>query len=289
MPYDTTVEAVSDIVIVEPMDEAAVQELGRTFDVRYDHRLAGNPGALSGALAEARALIVRDRIVVDEDLLASAPRLQVVACLGDATRRIDTAACRARGIEVYMAIDGSLQATAQRIVAAIQRLLAGTGRAQPSEGWRLGLVGFGTLARSVAELAQGQGFRLAAYDPLVAEEDPVWQMLGVERMTLLRLLGESDAISLHLSLTQETESLIDFETLEEVRPGTVLVNASPAGVVDAGAVAAALRSGRLGGAVLEIAEGVGEDVTSQRLQAEARLGQLIARKVRDALEARRLT
>ncbi len=118
----------------------------------------------------------------------------------------------------------------------------------------MGIVGLGDIGRHTAARAGALGMGLMASDPYVPPEDPVWRELTTERVALERLLEESDAISLHVPLTDETRHLIDRAALARMKPDAVLVNSARGGVVDEVALVAALRSGRLGGAVLDVFE-----------------------------------
>lgn len=269
------------------MEERIVRELGLRFDVRYDRALASDLGALTGALSEARALIVGEATVVDAELIAAAPRLQVIGCLGSAVGRVDEAACRARGIEVHAAPGIDDGSRGGQVFDAILDLLARPRRSgtEPAQGGvLLGLVGFGRVSRDVAALALHQGLRVAAYDPLLDRDDPLWREAGVEPMALHRLLEEADAVSLHVPLSEETRELIDWVAIVEMKPGAVLVNASHPDVVDAAAVRAAIRARRLGGAVLDVD---GERAEGLVPHPALRIGTLIAAKVQATLEARR--
>jgi (S)-sulfolactate dehydrogenase len=278
---------VPDIVIAEPMHEAAVLELGRSFEVRYDHALGRNGAALSGAIADARALIVRDCTIIDADLLAAAPHLRVIGCLGASSGLVDEDACRARGIEIHSYASEGEQGPADRVIAGLIRLLGRSGWQPGGDGGRtLGLIGFNPTAREVAGRARALGLDVLAYDPLVDEESPIWADLGVQPSGLLHLLEQCDAISLHLRLTEETHELIDWETITEMRPSAVLINASHAGLVDTGAVIGAVRTGRLAGAMLDLDQADNEPELDTRSAADARIGALIAHKVRTTLERR---
>lgn len=271
----------TDIIIAEPMEDCVVRELGLRYEIRYDRRLASDPGALEFALAEARALIVGDRTIIDAELLAAAPRLQVIGCLGADLVRVDSDACRARGIEIHAAPHVHDSDRAGQVAATVSELLAQVHGS--ADDRLLGLVGFGPVAREVAKRAQMLCIRVAAYDPLLDRDAPAWGDARVEPMPLHRLFDEADAISLHLPLTEETHELVDWETITQMRTGAVLVNASHSAIVDAAAVNAALRSGRLGGAVLDLDA---ERVDGLAPSPEIRLGALIAAKVRASLEAR---
>ena len=286
------VAAVTDIIIAEPMEERIVRELGLRFDVRYDHALAFDASALTGALSEARALIVGDCTVVDAELIAAAPRLQVIGCLGPATGRVDEVACQARGIEVHAMPGVDDGNRGGQVFDAVRDLLdevrgrdgTGTESETACGGMLLGLVGFGAVSRDVAAHARHAGLRVAAYDPLLERDDPVWQETGVEPVALHRLLEEADAVSLHVPLSDETRELIDWVAIVEMKPGAVLVNASHPEVVDSAAVHAAIRTRRLGGAVLDVD---GERGGGLAPQPSLRIGALIAAKVQATLEARR--
>lgn len=288
------VTAVPEIVIAEAIDEAAVLDLDRSFDVHYDSDLAADARALADALAEARALIVGDRTLIDADLLAAAPCLEIIGCIGNMNGLVDESACRARGIAVHRVGDAPDEFLAGRTIAALSDLLRlplpddGPGR---TDGPLLGLLGFGTVARTVAERANGLGLRVVAYDPMVHEDDGCWDRLGVEPMALHPLVESCDAISLHLPLTQETRNLIDWELLIGMRPGAVLVNASRSGIVDVGAVVAAVGSGRLAGAALDVWQAAvfassPSAGTDGPIVADASIGLVLAAEVRRILERR---
>jgi len=258
----------ADIVITEFMDEGVIAERMAGRDVLYDPKLVDRPEALRAALADARALIVRNRTQVRGALLAAAPRLLVVGRLGVGLDNIDLEACKARGIAVHPATGANDVAVAEYVVTAAllmlrgawfatDRLLAGAwprmaliGR--EVHGERLGLVGLGAIARETASRARALGLRIAAFDPLLAPDHPAWQ--GVERLELDALLAASDVVSLHVPLTAATRNMVDARALALMKPGAVLVNAARGGVVDEAALVDALRARRLGGAVLDVFE-----------------------------------
>jgi (S)-sulfolactate dehydrogenase len=257
-----------DIVVSEFMDETAVAGLARDFAVACDPTLADRPDALLPLLRDARALIVRNRTQVRGGLLAAAPRLLVVGRLGVGLDNIDTEACRARGIEVFPATGANDVAVAEYVIAAALLLLRGAwfaSTAMLAGGWPrnaligrelagkvLGLVGFGSIAREVAMRARALGMETLAFDPYVPADHPAWQ--GTRRLDLDALLAAADVVSLHVPLTPETRHLIDAAALARMRADAVLINAARGGVVDEPALAAALRSGRLGGAALDVFE-----------------------------------
>jgi (S)-sulfolactate dehydrogenase len=261
-----------DIVITEFMDEDAVREGLAGFDVLYDPKLVDRPDDLARAVGEARGLIVRNRTQVRKALLADAPRLAVVGRLGVGLDNIDVEACRARGIAVFPASGANDVAVAEYVIGtamvllrsaygATAEVIAGSwprNRLMGREisGKRLGLVGFGAIARETAKRASALGMSVAAFDPYLTADDPAWEQPWgrAASLPLDELLAGSDVISMHVPLTDRTRNLIDAAALSRVSRGAILINAARGGVVDEAAVAEALKAGHLGGAALDVFE-----------------------------------
>ncbi|MEO8752319.1 MAG: hydroxyacid dehydrogenase [Casimicrobiaceae bacterium] len=259
------------IIISEFMGDAAVAALAARFDVAYDPTLADRRDELKTKLATADALIVRNRTQVDEDLLAAAVRLKVVGRLGVGLDNIDTDTCAARGIEVIPATGANAQAVAEYVIATATLLLRSAYGATASVadgqwprvalsngreigGTTLGLIGFGGIGRLTAKLGRALGMTVIGYDPQLPATSPVWAANHANARTLDALLAEAGVISLHVPLTDQTRSLIDATRIARMKQGAILINTARGGVVDETAVAAALRSGQLGGAALDVFE-----------------------------------
>jgi (S)-sulfolactate dehydrogenase len=260
----------TDIIITEFMDDNAVESLRATHDVRYDPTLVDDRTTLAALLGQATGLIVRNRTVVDEALLAAAPQLRVVGRLGVGLDNIDVPACDARSIAVIPATGANAVSVAEYVVASLlvlrrgqmfhatKRLLAGGWPRQELvghevAGTRLGLVGMGGIARLVADRAQALGVDVVAYDPFLPEDDSVWQQV-TRSAELDELLAASDAVSLHVPLTPDTHQLLDAPSLALLPRGALVINTSRGGIVDEDALCAALTEGRLGGAALDVFE-----------------------------------
>ena len=224
----------AEVVVAEFMDEAAVAELRGAFEVVYDPTLVDRPDDLIAAVAAARGLIVRNRTQVRGRLLAAATRLEAIGRLGVGLDNIDLDACRARGIAVLPATGANAVAVAEYVIAAALTLLRPAFAALPEmlsgawprerligrelSGRRLGLVGYGLIAREVAARARAMGMTIAAHDPHLAAADPAW--IGVERHDQLHaLLAAADLVSLHVPLDPTTRNLIDATALAAMRPG----------------------------------------------------------------------
>jgi (S)-sulfolactate dehydrogenase len=305
----------TDVVISEFMDEEAIREHLGGFDVLYDPSLVDQPQRLESAVSGCRALIVRNRTQVRGTLLAAAAKLRVVGRLGVGLDNIDVAACTTRGIRVCPATGANDLAVAEYVICAAMLLLrrawfatdaviAGkwprmTMIGQELAGKRLGLVGFGAIARLTARKALAMGMSVAAYDPFVEPQNEAWH--GIARLELSRLLTTSDVVSLHTPLTPQTLHLIDAAAMKQMRPGSILINAARGGVVDEGALIEALRSKRLGGAALDVLESeplaaaagaawrdlpnlvLTPHIAGVTEESNVRVSQVIARTVKDAL------
>jgi (S)-sulfolactate dehydrogenase len=257
------------IVIPEFMDAPAVASLAASFDVLFDPELVDRRAELQHGLADVDALIVRNRTRVDGELLAAAPKLRVVGRLGVGLDNIDVDACAARGIRVIPATGANALAVAEYVVCTAMLLLRGAylssaavaagkwprgplGEGRETAGKTLGIIGFGGIGRIAAKLAQGLGMKVVASDAMLPSDAPVWRETGVAQASIDELLAESDAVTLHVPLTRETRHLIDAARLARMKQGAVLIKTARGGVVDESALAAALASGRLGGAALDV-------------------------------------
>jgi phosphoglycerate dehydrogenase-like enzyme len=218
-----------------------------------------------GMLGEAEALISGGRIMTQAELDA-APRLRVVQHQGVGYHdRIPVAGLKARGIRIAICPAGTAESVAELtlflMLGALRRFvladrLLGQGRfeARLLHGRSVGLVGAGRIARHVMEVLRPFGVAGLYTSPrsrLSAEEEA---RLGFRYAPLDRLLAESDVVSLHVPATPETGKLIDAAALARMKPGAVLINTARGSVVDEAALVAALRSGQLSAAGLDVYE-----------------------------------
>jgi (S)-sulfolactate dehydrogenase len=257
-----------DIVITEFMDEAAITNGLKGHDVVYDPKLVDKPEELGKLLANARAIIVRNRTQVRAALLASAPKLKVVGRLGVGLDNIDLVACAARSVAVFPASGANDVSVAEYVITAalvlLRRAWFATDRVARGEwprndlmggemsGKTLGLVGFGAIARETARRARAMGMEVIAHDPFVKADNPVWAELGAKPASLEQLLASAHVVSLHVPLTEATRNLINARALTAMRKDAILINAARGGVVDEGALAMALKAGEIAGAALDV-------------------------------------
>lgn len=258
----------ADIVVSEFMDEAALEAARSLYDVLYEPGLVDDMDTLLAEVANAKALIVRNRTQVRGALLEAATHLKVVGRLGVGLDNIDMEACAAKGIAVHPASGANDLSVAEYVITNALVLLRGAylstadvvagewprGRLMGREisGKILGLVGYGAIARETAQRAKALGMNIIGFDPFLQQGDAHWG--DTEKVSLEDLLSRADVISLHVPLTDETKNLIDEAALKSMKPDAILINAARGGVVDEAALAAALRQGHLGGAALDVFE-----------------------------------
>lgn len=258
----------ADIVITEFMDEAAVETLRADYDTLYDPALVDKSDELLEEVATCRALIVRNRTQVRNEVLNAASNLEVIGRLGVGLDNIDLAACQARRIEVCPAAGANDDSVAEYVITTAMMLLRGAYDARAAmlagdwprgqlmgrelAGKRMGLIGLGSIARKVATRALKLGMSVAAYDPYVSVYENAWE--GLHRLDLDELLTSSHVVSLHVPLNATTRHLIDAARVASMRNDAMLINAARGGVVDEAAVASALRERHLGGAALDVFE-----------------------------------
>ncbi len=252
------------VVIAETIAEAALDLLRASVDVVVAAGLSRPE--LGDRLASAHGLIVRSATKVDAELIAAAPLLRVVGRAGIGVDNIDLDAATAAGVLVVNAPDANtisaaehtmalLLAQARRVAEADASLRGGAwerSRFQGVElhGKTLGILGLGRIGTLVAQRASAFGMHLIAYDPFVSDERA--GRLGVRLAPLDDVLAESDFVTIHLPRTPDTESLIDAAALARAKPGVRIVNVARGGLVDEEALAAAVASGQVGGAAVDV-------------------------------------
>ncbi len=257
------------VVVSEFMNEDALVPLQARFDVLFDPGLVDDRATLLRELAGAEAIIVRNRTQVDAELLGAAPSLRAVGRLGVGLDNIDLDACAEHGVEVHPATGANALAVAEYVISSLfmlfrgayhsgSQMLAGDWpraslQGRETSGKRLGLVGFGGIARLVAERAKALGMAVVAYDPFLPADDEAWST--VERAEDLEdLLVGADAVSVHVPLTDATRHMLDESAFALLAKGAVVINTARGGIVDEQALVAAMRDGHIAGAALDVFE-----------------------------------
>jgi D-3-phosphoglycerate dehydrogenase len=255
--------AVTDSVF--PSLDPAMKALAR---VDPEMRMSKSTGAddILAVARDADAILVT-YAKLPAELLAQLTRCKAIGRFGLGVDNIDVPAAAARGIVVTYVPDYCMQEVSDHAMALILALarkvplsnkLVQTGRWEmPAvaplrrlEGQVLGLIGFGNIPRAVAPKAKAFGLKVVAYDPYASKE--VFAAAGIESVSFDDLLARSDFISVHAPLMPATRGLVDAAAFSKMKKGALIVNTARGPLIDEAALVAALDSGHLGGAALDV-------------------------------------
>ncbi|HZG34368.1 MAG TPA: phosphoglycerate dehydrogenase [Gaiellaceae bacterium] len=296
------------VLVREPIAEAGVELLRARFDVDVD-----GDSPLEEVIGRYDAIVIRSATKLTAEVIERAERLKVIGRAGVGIDNVDVAAATRRGIVVANAPESTVVSAAEHTVGllvALARNIPQAHAALQAGRWErsrwggveladktLGVLGFGRIGRQVGRRALGLGMRVVAYDPFVAPER--FPELGAEHAeTPEAVLAAADFLTLHLPLTDETRGFVDAAAIELMRPGVRIVNAARGELVDEPALAAAIRSGRVAGAALDVfssepyeGELLGLDnvvvtphLAASTAEAQDRAGLIVAEQVAAALE-----
>ena len=254
------------ILIADRISPEGIEILKGAADV--DVRTGMSAEELAKALPNYHGLIVRSQTQVSRQALEHASELRVIGRAGVGVDNIDIDAASERGIIVVNAPTGNtisaaeltvalLLALARHVVSADNSLRRGEWNRKAFvgvevRGKTLGVVGMGQVGSAVARRLRAMEMDVLGFDPFVPDERA--QILGVELVTLDDLLARSDFVSLHSALTPETQHLLSEEGFKKMKPGARFVNVARGGLVDEAALLAALESGHIAGAALDVFE-----------------------------------
>jgi D-3-phosphoglycerate dehydrogenase len=250
------------VLVREEISEAGVDLLRSRFDVDVDAETA-----LEEIIGGYDAIVVRSATKVTADLIGRADRLKVIGRAGVGVDNVDVDAATRRGIIVANAPESTVVSAAEHTIGLLVALARNIPQAHAAlkqgrwergtyggielAGKTLGVLGFGRIGQQVARRALGLGMRVVAYDPYVAADR--FRELGAERVESPEdVYAAADFITLHLPLTPETRGSVGTAAFEAMRPGVRIVNAARGPLLDEDALLAALRSGKVAGAALDV-------------------------------------
>lgn len=300
------------ILLAEKVSPAtlAVFQAEAGWDVKTHDQL---PDGLPAALADADALVVRSAVQVDDALMEKAPKLRVIGRAGVGVDNIDAEAATRRGIVVMNTPGANAVAVAELTIG----LMISMARKMPSanssmhagkwekknlqgselRGKTLGILGLGRIGLEVAKRARGFGMDIIGSDPFVSAA--VARENGIKLVTLDELIAGSDYLTLHVGLTPQTNGIINAKTLAKMKKGVRIINCARGELVEDEALVAALKSGQVAGAALDVFSveppkespyfGMDNVMLSPHIagstgEAQEAVGVQIARQVRDYLK-----
>jgi D-3-phosphoglycerate dehydrogenase/(S)-sulfolactate dehydrogenase len=253
------------ILIVEDVYGPAFESLP---NVVYEPTAFGDASKLKSLLADAVALVVRNRTQVTAELLGYAPNLKIVARAGVGLDNIDIPACNAKGISVVAGLGanavsvgelalGLALGVARQISAHHQAINLGKWDRIPGtelSGKTWGLIGCGATAKATAKLLTGFQMKILGYDPFVKSDDVTIRELAITVDSLENVLRNSDFISIHVPATKDTNHLINLERLKMMKPNAILINVGRGEIVNEDDLSIALEQKLIAGAGLDVRE-----------------------------------
>lgn len=256
----------ADVLITERITGPGIDRLDARFTVQRAPHLWQSPGDLLAAVRDIRALVVRNQTQVTAELLAAAPKLEIVARAGVGLDNVDVAAATAAGVVVTYTPAANAVSVAELtlgLLLTLVRRIAAADADTRQGGWNrarftggelagktLGLIGFGRIGQLVTARAAAFEMPLLVCDPL-ADRDAA-QAIGARICPLPELLAKADIVSCHVPLLNATRGLVNAAFLAQMKPGAALVNTSRGEIVVESDLLAALESGRLAGAALDV-------------------------------------
>jgi D-3-phosphoglycerate dehydrogenase / 2-oxoglutarate reductase len=254
------------VLVTDEIDPQGVQLLRDSRDILVDERPTLPAADVLGIIGDYDAIIGRSATRISADVLAAGKRLKVVGRAGVGIDNIALDTATSLGIAVINAPAGNTVAVAELFFGALIALLRHLGAADRSmregrwdrsallgseiKGRRLGVVGLGRIGGEVSVRARSFGAEVAAYDPYI--QPARFEALRVERVERLEdLLAKSDVLTVHTPLTDETRNLIGERELGLLPAGAIVANLARGGIINEADLVAALKSGHLGGAMVD--------------------------------------
>lgn len=253
------------VLISDALSPSAVkifEERGVEVDVKKGLK----PEELIAVIGEYDGLAIRSATKVTKEVLAAAKKLKVVGRAGIGVDNVDVAEATSRGVLVMNTPFGNSITTAEHTLAmifALARQIPAANASTHAGKWEknrfmgielygktLGTIGCGNIGSIVAERAIGLKMKVIAYDPFLASERA--EKLGVEKVDLDELLARSDIITLHTPLTDATKNILNAEAFSKCKKGVRIVNCARGGLVNEADLKAALESGQVAGAALDV-------------------------------------
>ena len=256
----------SKVLISDPIAEAGIAVLRAVPQLEVDVRPGLTPDQLQSAISDYDALVVRSETKVTAPVLAAAKNLKIIGRAGVGVDNIDVAAATHQGVLVVNSPEGNTLAAAELAVGmllALARNIAAADASLRSGKWvrkqfvgtevhgkTVGIVGLGKIGRSVAQRLKSFETHVIAYDPFATVESA--RRIGVELVTLDDLYRNSDFLTIHVPLNDQTRGMIGAGQLARMKEGVRIVNCARGGIVDEAALAEAITSGKVAGAAIDV-------------------------------------
>ncbi|MBI2094144.1 MAG: phosphoglycerate dehydrogenase [Candidatus Omnitrophica bacterium] len=304
------------VLVADQLSEDGVKLLQSEPGLQVDIKSGLSSQQLAEIIAPYEGLIVRSATKVPAEVIQRADHLKVIGRAGVGLDNVDAEAATKRGIIVMNVPAGNTISTAEHTVSMILALARRIPQAYASLrsgkwerskfvgtelfGKTLGIIGLGKIGTEVAKRAQSFGMRVIAFDPFLSTERA--QQLEIQLTDLKQVYAEADIITVHTPLTAETRHMIGAKEMASMKPGVRLVNCARGGIIDEEALRAAILSGKVAGAAIDVFEqepppkdhalfSLDQVIATPHLGASTEEAQLnvaieVARQVADALLGR---
>ena len=254
------------VLVSDKLSDGGLEILRAAKGIEVDYKPGLNEDELAEIIGNYNGLVIRSGSKVTEKVLNRANALRVVGRAGIGVDNVDVPAASRRGIVVMNTPTGNAVTTAEHALSLLMSLARKIPQATASmrtgkwektkfqgreiAGKTLGVIGMGNIGRIVANRAQGLKMQVIAFDPVLSAERAA--NLGIQLVSLDELFSKADFITIHAPLTPDTANLIGPAALGKMKKDALLVNAARGGIVDEGALAAAVTEGRIAGAALDV-------------------------------------
>jgi len=256
------------VLVSDSLSEEGLKVLKDEKELQVDVKLKLPAEELKAIIKDYDALVVRSSTKVTKDIIDAASKLKVIGRAGVGLDNVDAEAASKRGIIVMNTPAGNTISTCEQtwsLMLSMSRNVPNANTSLKEGKWdrnkymgvelygkTLGIIGLGRIGTEVAKRAMAFGMRVIAYDPFLTVEKA--NDLGVELVEIKDIVRESDYITVHTPITNETKHLIGEKEFGQMKKGVRLINCARGGIIDEKALASALDSGQVAGAALDVYE-----------------------------------
>ena len=256
------------VLVSDKLAEVGIKMFEKAKGIKVDVKVGLTPKELKAVIKGYEALVIRSATKVTKDILKAAGRLKVIGRAGIGLDNVDIPTATKQGIVVMNTPSGNVVTTAEHTIAmmlALSRnipqgtasLKAGRWEKKKQQGREvfkktLGVIGYGRIGSIVADRARGLKMKVIVHDRSANKE--MLDQVGLELVSLKDLYSRSDYISVHVPKSKENISLINKKAFDQMKPGVMIINCARGGIVNEKDLVDALKSGKVGGAALDVFE-----------------------------------
>ena len=254
------------ILVSDDLSKKGVAILQSVEGFEVDVKTGMSPEELKSVIGDYHGMVIRSATKVTADIIKAAGNMKVIGRAGIGVDNVDLEAASAKGIIVMNTPGGNTITTAEHAIAMLMALSRNIPQADHSmkEGkWEkkkfvgvevfnktLAILGLGRIGHIVASRALGLQMKVIAYDPFIAREAA--EKVGVELVEMDELLARADYITIHAAKTKDTEGFLGEAEFAKMKDGVFIINCARGGIVNEEALVAAMDSGKVAGAAVDV-------------------------------------